>query len=129
MKRVAVLGVLAGLVLLPGCGGGEQPATEEKRPTAEKYPTRLVGPYQTLAQTVEGKAGKEIQVIGVGTGVTYTALYVYDQDGNCVAHDDMAVRATNDDTVAAWIPHRDQAFAVELVNLGPVENPIKYKER
>lgn len=68
------------------------------------------------------------EVIVIGDGNTYLALYVYDRHGNCVAHDEGTDRI-RDDLAAGWVSADGQTYAFEMVNLGRSENQVNYKVR
>ena len=62
--------------------------------------------YDSLGR-VDTRAGVEKRIIAIGDGATWMALYVYDREGNCVAHDDEANLMTRDDRIQTVFERRD----------------------
>ena len=122
MKQVVALAV----VVLVVCGGCRQPPPPEKE-KPEKGP--VIGGYQSLEKPFKVKSGKEITLVVLGEGSSALGLYIYDRDGNCVAHDDQSNFQTKDDLAVSWIPQKEGEYSYELVNLGPIDNQFKDVER
>ena len=58
-----------------------------------------------------------------GTGESScVGLYVFDSQGNCVAHDDGVEAQTCDDLGVEWIPPVTARFSVEVRNAGVLPN-------
>jgi len=115
MCRMLVLSMLVLLAWVTlGSGrpvGGPQPLTKE-----------IIEPYGRLGFTVRFKAGEPATVIASGDQRTYLGLYIYDQDGNCVAWDDMGDKRTRDDLAVQWHPLETGLCTVEIRNFGPLHN-------
>jgi hypothetical protein len=108
---VALL-LLCGVLLLRGAPvGGERGVRGEIEPYGIRH-------YQPLAF----KGGEKALVIVSGNGQTYMGLYVYDQQGNCVAWDDLGNKHTKDDLAVEWYPAQTAPHTIEIHNFGPRRN-------
>jgi hypothetical protein len=66
----------------------------------------------------EFKGGERALAIIAGDGSSYLGLYVYDADGNCIAHDDHGNYQTCDKAAVEWFPPQTGRYAIEVKNLG-----------
>jgi hypothetical protein len=64
------------------------------------------------------KGGERTLAIVAGDGGSYLGLYVYDADGNCIAHDDHGNYQTCDKVAVEWTPATTGRYTLEVKNLG-----------
>ena len=69
------------------------------------------------------KKNERALAIVSGNGRACLRLYVFDNQGNCVAKDNISAPATADDLIVEWYPPEEGRFNVELQNAG-FENNI-----
>lgn len=120
MQRLAAIALMGLLAIGVGCGRRGDP--EEKAKEKAKKEGSLIAGYQSLTQPLKLQPGAEKTVIASGEGSTALGMYVYDKDGNCVAHDDAGNQATKDDLAVSLIATGEQGYTFEVVNLGRVDN-------
>jgi hypothetical protein len=83
--------------------------------------------YRTLSYWRTFEADKPVRVLAVGETGSPLGLYVFDSDGNCVAHDDEVTArirddTIRDDTILDFVPARTGEYTLELKLLGSAEN-------
>ncbi len=78
--------------------------------------------YRALSYWRPFEAGKPVRVLAIGETNRPMGLYVFDGDGNCVAHDDDVTRRVKDDAVVDFVPARSGEYTLELKLLGSGEN-------
>src|SRR5262249_47825188 len=112
MKRAVLL---IGMVALLVCASrsGSSPLSPVKLRSEKLLPFHHFSESRTFA----GREPAKVIVIGE-SGKTYMGLYIYDGDGNCVAHDDMGAASTKDDMAAEWLPPHTGLYSVEVRNFG-----------
>lgn len=117
MRRALGIGLFAlALAAVPGGAG----------PIAPIAPLKLdIAPFTTVLRQVPCEPGRRTVAIASGTGASLIELYVYDEDGNCVAWDDRVTKSFPDDVGAEWFPTRPAVYAVELRNGGGVANKVQ----
>jgi hypothetical protein len=81
-------------------------------------------PYRSQLYWRQFQGGKLARVIAVGKTARSLGLYVFDPDGNCVAHDDDLPRRTPDDAAVEWVPPRTGQYTLEVKGLGRHANPV-----
>lgn len=64
------------------------------------------------------KANERASVVVSGEGATCLGLYVFDAQGNCVAHDDVTTPQASDDVAVDWIPADTADYIIEVRNAG-----------
>lgn len=74
---------------------------------------------------VKFKKGYRANIIVIGDGKSYLALYVFDPQGNCVARDDDLSGKFLDDRWVIWYPRRSQEYTIQIRNLGDVPDKCK----
>lgn len=82
----------------------------------------LVPPYGQRNYSVVFFQGQRALIIVSGDQQSYLGLYVYDEEGNCVAQDDLGGQGSWDDLAVAWYPLRTGVYRVEVRNFGPRPN-------
>jgi hypothetical protein len=107
-----LLALLAGAAL--GTGAPLDPKTRALDAKVEAYG------QQTYVRKFE--AGRPAKVIVVGKTAGFLGLYVFDPDGNCVAHDDEVTRQTPNDLAVQWVPRRTDSYTIEVKCLGRQAN-------
>lgn len=115
MRRTLGLTILA-LFLCVSLSGAEllTPRSREEKPIAGMATHVYVDTF---------KNGAPAKVIISGNGVTCLGLYVFDREGNCVAHDDVSVSpATADDAFVEWVPPEQERYSIEIRNGGLFPN-------
>jgi hypothetical protein len=75
-------------------------------------------PHRSWSVGTTFKGGERATVIVSGTGASYLGLYVYDEDGNCVARDDLGDKGVRDDLTVVWYPPRTAPYRIEVRNFG-----------
>jgi hypothetical protein len=88
-----------------------------------------VAPYNYFTETRVFKGKERACVIAIGSGKTYAGLYVFDADGNCLAHDDVATSNTRDDLAVVWYPPETGPYSYEIRNLGSGTNTFEMAVR
>lgn len=73
----------------------------------------------TESRSFRGLEPSTIVVFGKRSDI-FLGLYVFDPNGNCVAHDD-----AGDDLAVQWIPPRSQPYSYEIRNLGMIATPLE----
>jgi hypothetical protein len=81
-----------------------------------------IEPYGRQSFPLTFKAGEQAKVIASGNQQTYLGLYIYDDQGNCVARDDMGDTRTRDDLAVEWYPPSTSEYTIEVRNFGPMAN-------
>ena len=110
MKCTMLLGGLFALLTMGRVGGspvdGAFAGTGRTRPNLDINVVR------------EFKGGERALAIVAGDGSSYLGLYVYDADGNCIAHDDHGNYQTCDKAAVEWVPPQTGRYTIEVKNLG-----------
>jgi hypothetical protein len=101
------------LVLLCVSVGSAELVRPRKMDADEK-----IGPMTQRFYVVEYKGNATGKVIVSGNYQSCLGLYVYDADGNCVAHDDKTSPQASDDLNVDWIPVATGRFLVAVRNAG-----------
>lgn len=117
MHRTLGFGLLALVLAAAPSGAG---------PIAPIAPLQLkLEPYSISARQIPCEPGLRTVAIASGSGASLIELYVYDEDGNCVAWDDHVTKNFPDDVGAEWFPPRPAVYSVELRNGGGVTNKVQ----
>ncbi|HZZ80475.1 MAG TPA: hypothetical protein VFE62_18370 [Gemmataceae bacterium] len=111
MRRI--LAVSAFLVLLCVSVGSAGLVKPRKMDTEEK-----IAPRSARMYVAEFKGGEPGKVIVSGNYQTCLGLYIFDKDGNCVAHDDRTWPQACDDLNVEWIAATTGRYQVAVWNTG-----------
>jgi hypothetical protein len=71
------------------------------------------------------RGGERAVVVVQGNHQTYLGLYVFDEEGNCVAHDDLGNQSSPDDLAVEWVPARTGRYWIEVHNFGLRRNTFE----
>ncbi|MCI0683893.1 MAG: hypothetical protein L0Y71_17440 [Gemmataceae bacterium] len=83
----------------------------------------LIEPFSTRTfNNIRCQANERTALIVYGQGTSPMAAYVFDAHGNCVAWDDLSISMVPDDLALEWYPPAEQAYDVEVRNLGRKSN-------
>ncbi len=122
MKRCGLLLVFLGcLASTPVVGGPVKPVPARLKEEVEPFGQR------SYVETFKG--GQRACVVVMGSGSSYLGLYVYDDQGNCVAWDDLANAASRDSVAVEWFPLQETTCTVQVRNLSGHRNQYKISLR
>ncbi len=110
MKRALLLGGLFAFLTMGRVGGS--PVDGAFTGTGRSMPNVNINVVR------EFKGGERALAIVAGDGGSYLGLYVFDADGNCIAHDDHGNYQTCDKAAVEWVPPQTGRYAIEVRNLG-----------
>lgn len=118
--------MLAVPVLLFALGFSGDAPGQGRRPPPDRG---IALPFRSWTKTQLFKANQRACFVAIGSGLTYLGLYVYDEEGNCVAADDQANFATRDDIAVVWFPPKTARYTIEVYNFGKRRNEFEYSIR
>jgi phosphotransferase system glucose/maltose/N-acetylglucosamine-specific IIC component len=78
--------------------------------------------YSGWSDSVAFKGGERAVVVVDGNHQTYMGVYIFDEEGNCIAHDDLGNQRRPDDLEVEWVPPRTGRYRVEVRNFGSRPN-------
>jgi hypothetical protein len=117
---------ILGLLILAGGAGVAVSGPVEPD---EKATLPLPAFHQT-ARFISFLPAQRALVIASGNGQSPLALYVFDPDGNCVAHDDLIdPRTYSDDLAVEWYPPALGRYTIELRNAGYGNSNVQFIAR
>jgi hypothetical protein len=118
MRRLLVVIVGAAIVAWQGVSlGGPVVGVSNQTP-------EIAGLRSYVVQ-YDFKGGERASVIAIGKGTSNIGVYVYDNNGNCVAWDDIGRAESFDDMAVEWYPPQTGQYMVEVRNNGTRGNTCK----
>lgn len=112
LRFVCVVVIFAMVGLFRGDAAAERPSV-----VREAIPSFACTAYRAVF-----KADEAARVIVIGNGRARLALYAFDENGNCVARDDLPSPEVVDAAALLWFPAKRQSHHVVVSNLGAVPN-------
>ena len=111
MKRILCFSLVVSIAFACLADGG---IVQERKREAE---VRIAG-LTTRVYTERFQKNEPARAFASGDYRTSLGLYVFDPQGNCVAHDTGLSAASADDCFVEWIPPEQQSYSIEVVNTG-----------
>ncbi len=113
------------LVLAAGVGLGVGTALDP----SVKAENGKLEPYSDHTYWRKFDAGRKAEVVAVGEGTSFLALYVFDGHGNCVVYDDDVSSRSPDDAAVQWVPAQTGLYTIEVRSLNNQKNQYVMRVR